>query len=199
MQALRDWDYEGFRLVHQSLHHPFLDPIFWVISSTGLGYVQAAGIVLAGIFALRNSRIPVSFGSLFHFRGVGWWVSPLLVSLALSGIASSLVLKRLIARDRPSQLDFAVPQEGFFHSSFPSGHATTSFAIALTLLLLTWKTPNAKWGWALVFWASLVAFSRVYRGVHWPTDVLGGAALGAVVASIVFLIFAPSLAGRERG
>lgn len=199
MQALRDWDYEGFRLVHQGLHHPFLDPVFWVISSTGLGYVQAACILVAGVFALRKSGTPVGLGSLFGFQRAAWWVSPLLVSLALSGIASSLVLKRLIVRDRPSQLEFAVPQEGFFHNSFPSGHATTSFAIAWTLLFLTWKTPNAKWGWVLMAWASLVAFSRVYRGVHWPTDVLGGAALGAVVASLVYVIFASRIPAGDRG
>ncbi len=73
--------------------------------------------------------------------------------------------------------------------SFPSGHAATSFACAA---LLAWLTPLPKV--ALFGLAALIAFSRVYVGVHYPLDVLGGAALGLAIATALRLL----ATGRRR-
>jgi undecaprenyl-diphosphatase len=62
--------------------------------------------------------------------------------------------------------------------AFPSGHAATSFACAA---LLAWLTPLPKI--PLFVLAGLIAFSRVYVGVHYPLDALGGALLGLAVAT----------------
>ena len=61
--------------------------------------------------------------------------------------------------------------------SFPSGHATVSFACATTLAL---AVPRLTW--PLFTLATLISFSRVYVGVHYPLDVLAGAALGVAIA-----------------
>lgn len=170
MEALRDLDIAVFRFIHVACHSAFLDPVFWVITSTGLGYVQAPPVLLF----LRSQ----------HHRRL---TAPLLLTFALTGL-SNLAFKQIVPRERPSNLSFSVPQEGFFYDSFPSGHSVTSFGMAFTLFFLTRHTPQRNWGrWAIV-WACLVGLSRVYRGVHWPSDVLGAACVGLFWASLLQLL-----------
>ena len=64
--------------------------------------------------------------------------------------------------------------------SFPSGHATVSFACATVLAL---AVPRLRW--PLFALAALIAFSRVYVGVHYPLDVIAGAVLGVAVGLVV--------------
>lgn len=73
-------------------------------------------------------------------------------------------------------------------SSFPSGHTTSSFAIAVTIAML-WPGNRRFAGVLLISVATLIGISRIYRGVHWPTDVIAGAALGFACGAIVALIF----------
>jgi undecaprenyl-diphosphatase len=109
------------------------------------------------------------------------------------GEAASFGLKRLVDRQRPPlQAPGPHPLVRLPPSpSFPSGHATTSFACALVLAA---AVPRFKW--PLVALAALIAFSRVYNGVHYPLDIVGGAALGAVTA--LFLARALPLLERAR-
>ena len=82
-------------------------------------------------------------------------------------------------RDRPG-VGRAVPDELLEAPStysFPSGHATVSFACATVLAL---AVPRLRW--PLFTLAALIAFSRVYVGVHYPGDVLAGAVLGVLLA-----------------
>ena len=98
----------------------------------------------------------------------------ILISESVSG-----ALKDWIARDRPPLVDpdpeplVSLPVT----HSFPSGHATVSFACATTLAL---AVPRLRI--PLYALAALIAFSRVYVGVHYPLDVLGGAVLGVGIA-----------------
>jgi len=68
-------------------------------------------------------------------------------------------------------------------NSFPSGHATFYFALATVLFL-----RNRKWGiWFFIF-AIINGFARIAAGVHWPMDVVGGAAIGIASAGIIHLL-----------
>jgi undecaprenyl-diphosphatase len=105
----------------------------------------------------------------------------LVAAAVIGGQLLSLVLKRGYARPRPD----LVPHASFVYtSSFPSGHAMMSAVTYLTLgALLARAVPRRREKAFVVAWAvalaALTGVSRVYVGVHWPTDVLAGWALGA--------------------
>jgi undecaprenyl-diphosphatase len=114
-----------------------------------------------------------------------WGVFALtLIAVALADW-SAMGLKALIDRPRPP-LRYAEPKTLVavpHDASFPSGHAATSFAAAT---MLAFAFPRlAPFLYVL---AAAVAFSRVYVGVHYPLDVIGGAALGVLVAVVLRLL-----------
>ena len=110
----------------------------------------------------------------------------LFAALALGGSALlNLAAKQLFARERPSLWESIAPEDTF---SFPSGHAMGSMTLAWVCLLLAWRT---RWRWpvvaAAVLFTGLVGLSRVYLGVHYPSDILAGWSAASVwAASCVF-------------
>lgn len=110
-----------------------------------------------------------------------WGLALFTVAASLGGLALSSALKYLIDRPRPE----LVPREALtFTSSFPSGHSMMAAVIYLTLAALVVRLMERKRlkGYALAValaLALLVGLSRVYLGVHWPSDVLAGWAAGA--------------------
>lgn len=104
-------------------------------------------------------------------------------ALAMGLIVGSFVLKPLFGRARPFakkpgvDLIVRAPRD----SSFPSGHTLTSFAAAMALFLVDRQLGS----WALVL-AGLIAFSRMYLYVHYPSDVLVGVALGIAFGYMAF-------------
>jgi undecaprenyl-diphosphatase len=110
----------------------------------------------------------------------------LIPTVVISDQLSSSVLKFLIERVRPchelSNVHLLVGCGSGY--SFPSSHAVNNFAAAL---VLAYFLP--RWTWAFFTFAAVVAFSRVYVGVHYPSDVLGGAAIGMLIGGGVIVAF----------
>lgn len=154
----------------QALRTPFLDFIMPYITYLGSG--GAVWIITAVIMLLfKKSRR----------AGI-----VLLLSLLSGLIISTLGLKHLIARERPfntagallnaRSLLIGIPSGRF---SFPSGHAVSSFSAAAVLMMY-----DRKIGCAALVLAALIAFSRLYLYVHFPSDVIAGAILGVLLAFI---------------
>ncbi len=119
-------------------------------------------------------------------RSIRWAAVLLIVTIAVSDQLSSSVIKHWFERPRPCHMLANVRLlvdcgSGF---SFPSSHAVNNFAGAL---VLAWFIPRGVW-WFFGF-AAVVAFSRIYVGVHYPLDILGGAVIGLVCGGLVLVLF----------
>lgn len=172
MSWLYDLDQTGFRAIHLGLHSDWVTPLFAVLSYSGLGQVQA-------LFALV----------LLKWQETRRFTEPLIVTIIVAGLPIAQGIKKLLPRERPSRLLVSIPQEDWRDNSFLSGHTCTSFGIATMVLLLTWRTKNERYGWLMMIWAACVGVSRIYRGVHWPTDVVAGAFGGVAGACLVYLAY----------
>ena len=108
------------------------------------------------------------------------------VSIVLTFLVVNCAVKPLVARTRPYDLfqEIQILAHAEHDVSFPSGHSANSFAVAWILFRMTDK----KYGVPAVVLAALIAFSRLYVGVHYPTDVLAGTAIAIALAEVTLLL-----------
>lgn len=167
MQPL--WEIEGQLLlwIQNNLRQDWLTPIMQVITRFGDG-----GIFWIG-FCILLLCIPKS-------RRTGIAAS---LSLALNGLVTNACLKNVIGRIRPYVRFPELTVLTIFPSdtSFPSGHTAASFAVAAGVYMAGWK----KTGIVLYIFSALIGFSRLYLGVHFPSDVIGGAIVGMLCAWVI--------------
>jgi len=133
----------------------------------------------SGIFWILLAVILLCFRKTRHI-GV-----TMAIALILGLLVGNLTLKPLTARIRPYDFDpsivlLVLPEHDF---SFPSGHTMASFEGAFSVFLC-----HRKAGIAALILAALIAFSRLYLMVHYPTDVIAGAVLGSLLACAAYQI-----------
>lgn len=151
----------------QEMHTEFLNPLMIGVSALGNGGMIWILIALVLLFFKKTRRCGLL----------------MLLSMAVCFIAGNLCIKNMVQRPRPCQIDTAVrlliPMPGEY--SFPSGHTLHGFTAATIIFL-----HNKKAGIAALLLAAVIAFSRMYLFVHFPTDILGGIILGVAAAVIVY-------------
>ena len=173
-------DKKLFELINNEWTHPFLDGFMPFITdfhtSDLLRYFILPLVVIIWIVIGRSK----AFKHLIM----------LIVVVATTDIISHRVIKATVKRPRPEHHhDLKVNLKTHTHTgwSFTSNHAANNFAAAT---YLTWAYPVT---WPLFFIAATVAYSRVYVGVHFPSDILGGALFG-----IIWALFLISLLKRKN-
>ena len=169
------WFREGFGWdapLIMGLHHlsrPWLDTVMRLVTQTGEVGAIALVIVLTGWFV-------------YHHRPLD--AATVVVSF-IGAVALNSLLKILLARPRPFLFPPLVVESGF---SFPSGHVTASVAAYGTLAVFLWRQGHRGWAVVSAAWVPVVAVSRVYLGVHYPSDTLGSLIFASLWLLVVFSV-----------
>jgi undecaprenyl-diphosphatase len=160
------------------INSPFWDKIMWWISGTKSWIPMYAVIVAVIIYKQRwKSIITIIFIAL-------------VVTLAdqISVQAFKEVFQRLRPCHNPALQDIVhiVNNKCGGQFGFVSSHAANTFAVAFFLSRLF---KNTYFSWFIFIWAAVVSYSRVYLGVHYPFDILGGAGLGAFIGILTHIAY----------
>ena len=165
-------------------HAPWADTLMWIISAKTTWIPLY--LLLIGLLVWRYCQpAPTPIKWLQKVPACVVMIVVIGLAVGAADFIASGILKDWVARPRPSR----VPElEGVLHLvngyksgqyGFVSSHAANTMAVAL-LFSLIWRNKIATVG--LMFWVAANCYSRMYLGVHYPTDILGGLIVGSLVA-----------------
>lgn len=170
MSLIQNVDNSILLYIKNNMHGHMMDRAMVIVTSLGnKGFIW----IIIAVLLIINKK----------YRKIGFIA---LGALILSTILGEGILKHVVQRIRPSADISAVNLliSKPLSYSFPSGHTASSFAV--TGVLVKYFKKYAPGFWIL---ASLIAFSRLYLYVHYPTDVLGGIILGLICSNVVIYVF----------
>jgi len=181
MDFLYSFDLAIFYFINHSLSTGFLDKFFSTITDVNKWYI--AYIILAGIAFFKGG-----------IRGK-ILVIGLILLIIVTDQTGFKILKELFERVRPCRAisDAITPLGCAGGYSFPSNHALNNFAAATFISRLF-----PKYKWVVFIVATLIALSRVYLGVHYPSDILGGALIGMAFGYLFSLGTLPAVKYFEK-
>jgi len=174
INTLNLWDTNLFLFIN-GIHASFFDGIMYAISAK-LTWVP---LYIAALYVVINK----------WKRESVWVILALVLCIVIADQVSSGFIKHAVQRLRPSH---AEDLKGMVHLvkgygggmfGFVSSHAANSFGFALLSSILF---KNRKYTFVIFGWAALLSYSRVYLGVHYPGDILGGMIVGILAAMICF-------------
>ena len=184
MRTLIELDHLLFHFINGTIANPFFD---WLMPIVTNEHNVAIPLLLIWLWMLffggKRGRIAAVI---------------LLITLAVTDIFAAQVIKPFFGRLRPSRsmidsINLLVPRGGKY--GFVSNHAANTMSAAFVIFYF-----YRKWGYFAIAISILVGFSRIYVGVHYPADVLGGWIFGAIVAwSLITLWVFIKVRERKRG
>jgi membrane-associated phospholipid phosphatase len=171
LEQLLELDFYIFTLINQLWAHPVLDSIMPLLRNK---YFWVPAYIFIIAFFVIN----------FRWQAV-WIFIALFLVILLSDQLSSGVLKPLFERLRPCrQALLSETIRVLVHcgggASFPSSHATNHFGLSFFLSVLMYKRIPFIFV-PMFIWAAAVSYAQIYVGVHYPSDILGGAVLGILI------------------
>ena len=163
MEIFYSIDLAVFYFFNHTISTGFLDKFFAIITNVNNWYI--AYLILLGILIFKG-------GKLGKFAALG-----VILLIVVTDQTGYRLLKELFQRPRPCNVlpDVLTPLGCTGSFSFPSNHALNNFAVAAFFSKIY---PN--YTWVLYIVATLVAISRVYLGLHYPSDIIAGAAIGMI-------------------
>ncbi len=167
-----DWEIDFLKYIIENVQMPILDKIMFIITSLGnAGFIWIL-IVIVFILIKRYRKMGVTMA----------------ISLFMNFLVVNCFLKPIFNRSRPFEVSqeilnsimISLPQD----NSFPSGHTSAAFAVAMVCYLC-----NKKIGSFLICFAFLMGLSRLYFSVHFPTDVIFGVIIGIFTSIVAYKIY----------
>lgn len=170
IEILKKTDNTILRWINVKFRNKTFDKIMPIITSAGnLGIVW---IIISVLLMTKQD-----------YRVLGQMI---LMALIITTILGEGIIKHIVKRKRPfygdSDKELLISRPITY--SFPSGHTASSFAVAAVFI----ETDNAA-SLEIILLASLIAFSRIYLGVHYPSDVIGGGIIGFLCGLLTVILF----------
>lgn len=184
MEALINLDGNILLFIQEYIRQDWMTPFWKLITSLGNGGRFWIGLSILLLIPKKTRKAGIAA----------------LLAMILNLLFTNVVLKNMVARTRPYEVIEGLrilidPEKSF---SFPSGHTASSFAAAYAYYRCS---TQKRWGIAALVLAGLIGFSRLYVGVHYPTDVIGGALIGifaAWLASVAVKFISEKLQNKKR-
>lgn len=162
---MNEFELRVLDFISDKMSSPLFDKVMPIITAFGDHGIFWIALAVVLLFFRRTRPLGLSMG----------------ISLAIGYICGNLIVKNIVARTRPYELNDSVSLlvKKLSDYSFPSGHSLASFEGAVCVFI-----RYKRWGVAALILAASIAFSRLYLYVHYPSDVLTGVVFGVLFAII---------------